>query len=446
MCQIIYVRVVLPGRIAGLVGLALAIAPAMARASEPALPPIVFELPPDSIVFGLAPEAAPPATSNGVSPAWARACSFRHPLCVVAAPGTDDHVTLAALDAADRAWETLTQTLAVPEPDGASGSPWQLFLVDGVEGGGTAQATGRDPIAHFDRVTSVGLVDRRSPSGCALDLAVARAVARGSLWRASPSTDAGSAIAESESLARLATPCRTGAEDLHAFQSHPQDAIADPSTPSSARGASAFFDWLDVQFASQAPHPGSIVSAVWALSATQSPFGALTWSPKPTGFDVLRASLKGALSTDSTLDDVLVRFAVDRTRMSPRAALALETPWPASPRSFVASDPPSPTGASYISVGHAGARPGKLRFIAHWESYARMHWSVVKVGRSGETLAVLDVTSPPRATSAAMVVEDLDEVDHLLLVGVNLGRTDYPFDPARGGWSSHGWLLTLESG
>jgi hypothetical protein len=75
-----------------------------------------------------------------------------------------------------------------------------------------------------------------------------------------------------------------------------------------------------------------------------------------------------------------------------------------------------------------------------------MHWAVVKVGQSGETLAVLDVTSPPRATSAAMVVEDLDGVDHLLLVGVDLGRTDVAFDPVQGSWSSHGWLLTLESG
>ena len=146
-------------------------------------------------------------------------------------------------------------------------------------------------------------------------------------------------------------------------------------------------------------------------------------------------------------ETLLVRFAVDRARMSPSVALGLDTPWPVSPRSFVSSDPPSPTGASYVSVGHAGAPPGaKLRFIAQWEDFGRMHWAVVKVGRSGETLGVLDVTSPPRATRAAMVVENLDEVDHLLLVGVNLGSTEYAFDPAQGAWSPRGWLLTLESG
>jgi hypothetical protein len=449
MCQIIYVRapdrlylalaLVLGGVVVGTVG-----TPAEAHAEEWARP---------RIVFALAPDTASPASPTPRGPlkgsplGWAQACSFRNALCVVAAPGTDDHATLAALAAADRAWETLTQTLGVPEPDGASGSPWRIFLVDDVEGGGTAEATGRDPVAHYDRVASIGLVDRRSPSGCELELAVARAIARGSLWRTAPATDAGSAVAQSEALARLASPCSAGTEDARAFQSHPERTIVDSSKPEFARGASAFFDWLDGRFASQAPQPGALVTALWALAPTRTPFEALTWAPKPNGFEVLRASLKGALSSGSTLDDVLVRFAVDRASMSPPPAVALDTAWPVSPHRFVSSDPPSATGASYIKVSHAGAPPGaKLRFIAQWEDYGRMRWVVLKVGRSGEALAELDVTSPERATRAAMVVEGIDDVDHLLVVGVNLGSTEYAFDPGQGSWTSHGWLLTLESG
>jgi hypothetical protein len=368
----------------------------------------------------------------------------------VAAPGTEAGAVLATLATADSAWETLTVTLGVPAPAGDWGAPWRLFLVDDVEGGGTARATGRDPLARLDRAASIGLVDRRTSPGCTLGLAVSRAIARASLWRAAPATDEGSAVAETETLARLTNACSPGMEDTVAFQAHPEEAIVGGGSPAGTsadpsfeRGAFAFFDWMDATLAAE---PGALVQAIWALSPTTSPFGAARWATKPNGFDVLRASLKGALWADSTLDDVLVRFAVHRALSDPGARVVWDVPWPTAPRTLAPSEPTSPTGASYVVVRHAGApRGAKLRLIAQWEDWGRMRWVVLKMGPAGAPLAQLDITSADRATRAATDLEGLDDVDHLVVVGVALGSIERPFDPSQGAWMPHGWLLTLES-
>ena len=454
MCQIVYVPAVTASLASsapmtagcgarvgsGLAGFVCVVALASALLGRPAFadewarPRIDLAMPPDD----------PEATSAGPKPArpWSRACSTRHAFCVLSRD-TNEQTLLATLTATDRAWETLTQTLGVPPPAGEWGEPWRLFLVDEVEGGGTSRATGRDPLARLDRATSFGMVERATPPGCALDVAVARAVARGSLLASAPATDEGSAVAGTEALARLAGTCATGDEEASTFQANPEITVVDAADPAFERGASAFFDWLDARFASE---PGALVSALWALSPTISPFGATKWAAKPTGFDVLRLSLKGALWPDSTLDDVLVRFAVQRALAMPPAHLAWDLPWPAAARRLASPRPTAPTGASLVLVHHDGAPPGaKLRLIAQWEDYGRMRWVVLKLGPSAEPLAQIDVTSADRATRAAIDVEGLDGVDRLLVVGVNLGSIEYPFDPGQGAWVPHGWLLTLET-
>jgi hypothetical protein len=72
-----------------------------------------------------------------------------------------------------------------------------------------------------------------------------------------------------------------------------------------------------------------------------------------------------------------------------------------------------------------------------------MRWVVVKLDATGRVLALKFVGSLDRSTQAAVTVENLDSVDHVLVVGVNVGTTEQPFDPNQGEWESHGWLLTL---
>ena len=385
---------------------------------------------------------------DGAAPgcrACARACSFRHPLCVDAPKATAGPVALAALAAADRAWDAITGVLGAPAPDGGDDGLWHIELADAVDGGGEARMGARDLVARFDRASSFARVDRALRPGCALDRALARAVARGSLWRSAPATDEASARAESETLARLATPCAGADGDAEVFQSHPERALVDPVSPAYERGASLFFGWLDAKFGAE---PGALLVGLWALAPTRTPFDAERWAASPTGFDVLRESLKNALGQGSTLDDVFVRFAVERASMVPAPATAWHVAWPAQARRFASPRPVAPTGASYVLVdahsGRPGAPPGaKLRLEAEWEDYGRMRWVVVKLDAAGQSLGDLPITSLDRTPHASLTLESLDATDRVLVVVANVGSTERVFDPGDGEWEPHGWLLTL---
>jgi hypothetical protein len=399
--------------------------------------------------------ARPPPVSSATS-----ACSFRHAICVHARAVTPPSLLLASLASADHAWDVLTGALALPPPNTDLDGAWNVYLVDDFTSWApassprsVAQASDdtpgyassllleRDPRTGFDSGISFALVDRATPPGCLLDLALARAFSRASLWRSAPATDEGSARAQTEMLARLAVPCAAPQDDAQDFQSHPERTIVDPSSSAFDRGASLFFGWLDAKFARE---PGALLRGLWALAPARTAPGAWRWSATPTGFDVLRVSLKGALGPDSTLDDVFVRFALQRARATPAVRLAWRIPWPAQARRLASPEPVSPTGASYVLVDHAGAPAGaKLRLEAQWEDYARMRWVVVKLDAAGKTMAELPVTSLDRATRASMTVESLEGVDRVLIVGINVGSTEHPFDPDQGEWEPHGWLLTM---
>lgn len=384
--------------------------------------------------------STPPAGAQ----AWARACSLRHPTCVHGAPGTSTATLLAALDALDRAWDVQAGALELPAPDGGADGRWHAYLVDGVAEGGRAQPTFRDPVSRSDRAASLGLLDRTARPGCALDLDAARALAWGSLLRAVPATDLGTARAQTRMLARLATGCVTADADDLAFQSEPETTLIDPTSEPRSSGASTFFEWLDATFGSQ---PGGLVAGMWALAPTRTPADAWRWSRKPTGFDVLTSSLAGALGTDSDMDDVFLGFGTDRALMAPPAHVGWHIPWPDHARRLASPVPVAPTGASYVMIDHGGAPAGaSLRVEAQWEDYGRMKWAVIKLDPEGHALAVLPITSPRMATSAGITVELIDAVDRFLVVGVNVGSTEHPFDPDQGGWEPHGWVLTVSPG
>jgi hypothetical protein len=347
---------------------------------------------------------------------------------------------LAAVTAAERAWDVLTGALAAPPPDGSRDGVWRIYLTDEVEAGGTAALEGRDPIARFDRGSSFALVDRSLGPGCDLDLALARAVARGSALRAAPATDPGSATAETETLALLATPCADPAANAGAFQTHPERTLVDPSDASFARGASMFIGWLDRRFGSG---PGLLVTGLWSLSPTMSP-ESWWWAPSPTGFDVLRVSLKDALFPGSTFEDAIVRFSVERATMDPPARKAWSVSWPVKPRRLLSPEPVAPTGSSVVVVSHDGAPPGaSLHLEAEWEDYGRMRWVAVKVDAAGRAIGEIPMGS--RGTRATLTVEQLEDTSQVRIVGVDIGDTEGPFDPGPGEWEPHGWMLTLSA-
>jgi hypothetical protein len=420
-------------------------------------PVIQFAFPPDV--------AAPPARRTQGSGAqgtararnavwsnpWMPMCSLRHPVCIHASAESSGALVLAALDAADRAWDTLTGALELLPPDADLDGVWHVFLVDEVDGDGVALPLARDPRAHFDRVASFGLVRRATPVGCALDLALARAIARGSLWRVAPATDTASAIAETEALARLASACSAGTSDQREFQSEPERPIVDPTVPAFDRGAALFFDWLD---ATRGSEPGALIRGLWALAPTRTPASAVRWAGAPTGFDVLGASLaaanqdaaRPAPAPAAALDDAIVRFAAARAFFpAPTPTLAWLLPWPSAARRLACAKPPGPTGASYILVDHGTAPRTKLRVEATWEDFGRMRWVVVKIDAQGKPFAEIAIPSLDHATQGSMTIEWSEGTDRILIIAVNIGSTEHGFDPNQGEWEPHAWLLTLEA-
>jgi hypothetical protein len=405
-----------------------------------------------------------------ILPRELRACSFRHPLCVHGAGlgGTtrDRHVeVLALLDAADRAWDVATGALLLPPPetDVSSSGALDLYLVDGEPYASRTRLDLRDPRAGFDRSSAFALVGRGVAPGCALDATAARVVARAILFGVAPATDEGSALAESTSMGRLMVPCATRpTEATRLFQSHPELGLADTlarpdesieppaprlvTTPSEqyASGASLFYDWVDDSFGG---YPSAVVRAIWAMSPTVTPPGAARWNDEPDGFEVLRTSFKGALTTGSTVDDLWLDFAVARAFV-PEYPVRTEwsVEWPKAPRTLGSGPGVAPTGAAYVSIDCANRPTGaRLRFEARWEEHARMLWTLVRVDGRGLEMSRVNVPEMDRGTEAQMSLVDLDGVARVLVVASNAGDPLYPFDPDDYIWEPHGWVVSLAS-
>jgi hypothetical protein len=386
----------------------------------------------------------PPSGSDS----WSDLCSLKpkHRFCLYVAPGIPTPVSFDALAAADRAWDAVTNVLGVPEPVGMLDDPWPVYLTRDATRGSDAFFEARDPRSRFDEGASFAMVDPTLSPGCSLDFAFARAIARGSLWRTIPAADPGSASAESETLARLATPCAApDSGDVREFQAHPERCVVDARDPSFARGAALFFDWLDGHFGAR---PAAITLGMEALSPTTTrpaPWADGRWASSPTGFDVLRVSLANALWKGSSLEEVFAAFAVDRAALQPAPASAWTIAWPKPARRLASPEPIAPTGSSYILIDRAGAAPAaRLRLEAQWEDYTRMRWTVLKRDSRRRVLSSISVRSLDRQTRASMTIDGLDGVDQVVVVAVNVGSTDHGFDPDQGEWEPHGWLLTVE--
>lgn len=415
-----------------------------------------------------------------------RMCSTRTPVCV---HGTSSATALATLGAFERAWMTLTGALAVPTPDvNPTTLAYDVFLVEDL--GPTPDLTStrleaRDVRSRVDRARAFTLVDGRARSGCILDGAAAEAIARASLLRVAPATEEGTARAQARALAELAVPCAVAfsADAVSTFQSRAAKTFCDsfagdegppgaaqipvaggwtvePSSPISAlfaSGASMFWTRLDWAFGRT---PGTIVTTSWALHPTMTPLGATRWTNEHDTFDVLRLTFKGALSTGSRVHDLWLDFGVARAFAgaddgfhlpelqtlgeSARVPLDWDIPWPTNARRLAARTPTSPTGASYVMIHRAGARPGsRLRAEIQWEDHALFRWAFVKIDANGRELGRVVIPTTERATQAQMTLVDLDNVDRVLLVGVNTGDPAYAFDPDDEVWEPHGWLVTI---
>jgi hypothetical protein len=408
---------------------------------------------------------------------------MRAPICVHAARSVAPRRVLDVVASAERAWEALSGALGLPPPDvDADDLAYHLFLVPGAEPGATFVAA-RDVRSRIDRARAFTVLaeDPSARAGCGLDALVARELARAALYRVAPATAEGVARAQTTYLAQLLVPCAAAfaIEDATAFQARPERAICDPrvdregtgpddpdpparaAPTSGARftsGASLFWSRIDWAYGRG---PGSLVTATWALAPTMTDVPAYRWHDEPDAFDVLRVSFKNALSTGSTVNDLLLDSAVARAFLgsaddglhqpetrtlgdAARLVVDWELPWPTRPKRVAPRAPVYPTGASYLVIQRAGARAdARLRVEIAWEEHALFRWALVKLDAAGRELGRVVIPTRERATEAQMTLVELEGVDRVLLVGVNVGDPSYRFDPDDEAWEPHGWLVTL---
>jgi hypothetical protein len=420
-----------------------------------------------------------------VLPQETKACSMRLPLCVHAARNTPGRAVLDVLAAAERAWDTLQGALGLHPPDAdPEDLAYHVYLVEGVGERGVTRVMARDVRSRIDRARSLTLLDVNAVlrGGCALDALVTREIARAFVFRVAPATAEGIARAQTTYLAQLIVPCALGlsAEGVEAFQTRPERAACDGRVglegtaaedadhePTAGAGTSraSFLDgaalfWGRIDWA-YGRGPGSIVTASWALAPTTTEVGAKRWHDEPDAFDVLRVSFKGALSTGSTIHDLLLDTAIARAFMgsaedglhhpetrtlgdAARVTVDWDLPWPKQPKRLAPRAPVQPSGASYLVVHRVGAPPGaRLRVEIVWEEHALFRWAFVKLDASGRELGRVVIPTPERATEAQMTLVDIDAADRIMLVGVNVGDPSYRFDPDDEVWEPHGWLVTI---
>lgn len=355
-----------------------------------------------------------------------------------------------AIAAFERTWPILTGALGVPAPDlGLDSLRYDVFLREGQT---ETVLEARDVRSRVDRARAFTWLDRRMRASCMLDAEVATAIVRASLYRTAPATEEGTALAQARLLANLTVPCAT-AYDVDAMdsQARPERDLVEP-------GASVFWNRIDWAFGRQ---PGGIALASQALHPSMTPAGAPRWINEPDTFDVLRLTFKNALSTSSTVNDLWLDFGVaryfvgdndDRLHIpelrtlgaAGKVPVAWDIPWPTAPRRLAPRVAIAPTGASYLVIHRAGARPGsRLRAEIEWEQHALFRWAFVKLDASGRELGRVVIPSRERATETSMTLADLDATDRVLLVGVNTGDPGYAFDADDGDLEPHAWLVTV---
>ncbi|MFO0677771.1 MAG: hypothetical protein U0169_14640 [Polyangiaceae bacterium] len=392
---------------------------------------------------------------------------LRHPVRVHG-PASLPRATFASIvHAIEDAWDTATLAFELPPPDvdPVTGG-YDVYVVYGVAGLSDTFADHDTSFGGFDRRSAYSFVDADVAPGCLLETLVTTELVRAIGMRTNPAMDDGTSRATATALAKLAVPCAASLDlGESVYQSNPGKAVMDdaafPDRDRSvryARGASLFPTWLDDTFGTA---PGRFVTALWALTPTKSPPTGARYISEPDVFDVMRTSMKDAISTGSTFEDVLASYAVARTffgsaddgihllesrALGDRALVRRDwsVPWPTTPRRFASVESLAPTGSSLVVVDTRSAPLGaRLRIEASWEEHAKMRWTAVKVDAEGRKRAAIPVAAYDKATESQATITELGGTAFVYVVGVEVGEPFVPIDPDDGAWEPHAYLLTL---
>jgi hypothetical protein len=375
------------------------------------------------------------------------ACSARFPLCVHPHPRLSGASTLAALDAAELAYERLVVVLGLPAPlpdDAGGGSALDLYLAPRDPNGEPVRIV-QEPLelGTFDR--SAAFCELLESEGVLLERAATLCLGEAVALRldAAETPHVRRAFATSLWWA-VGTPTTLDYEAIAELQSHPERAILGRERNASSEGAALFFEYLEHTRAEG--EPGTLAAALLSASAQKTTPGAFRFQNEPDYVDILRHTLD---DKRSRLIALFRDFSVARTFVGARDdGLHLPTlgwsgrfgvapfdwivPFSSLPRRVLLSKPVEPSGAALIWLDLDQVPAGAtLGFRADWEFPVAFAWAFVRIGEDGGELSRVEIPFQQRATSVEARLSELEGAGAIAIVGTFLDEVslEHPFDP-----------------
>lgn len=383
-----------------------------------------------------------------------RVCSLSQPVCVHGRAGSaaSAFATLTVAEEAMRAL-TLQAGLPPPRPDGDLGGSPALDLYLGRPDGDRMRVGLELPTSSpVDRTSAFAVIDERA-TGCALRIAVFRAVASAQIASIDAGAEAGEFASISSYLAAVLGGCPRELDDaVDRAQRAPEASIFHADTVDAFAPSPILPLYLEGGFASGAV--GALLTALVYGGEQSTPAGTTRYRNRIDMFEVLRRVAK---ARDKRVDEALLDLAVARAFMGDRddgrhvretasfgafGRVRFDGVWSVStlPRR-AAFTPLMPTGSTYFWIDLAGAKKG-VRVALHieWEQPSTFRWAAVRIGRDGEEISRVEITTPQAVETVEREISVLDDVAALLLVGVNVGEVGpgHPFRVDEAPYEPHG--------
>ncbi len=399
--------------------------------------------------------ARPPHSSR-------RFCSLRVRGCLHAHASVPDSVITRAAAALETTLDTLSLfDLPPPLPDGSRGGgpAFDVYLTP--QAVGAASYSDGPPLPHdLDRRSAFGVVSTAAGPACAIASRISRAVAQGAALGLDSGAHEATLSMYGSYVAHLLHPCPLiEAAAIDTVQRRPWRSLLSTSRTQFS-GTFLFPAFLDADWGRGVP--ATVATGLIAASVQHTNIHDMWWHNEPDVFDTLRTNMQ---LRHLTLADLFTSYAVNRSFVGDRSD-GLHIPdteqfghfgnivfewaidFTSLPRQLAPLHPVEPTGASYIWLDLAGAKPeSEVVLDIHWEDTFVMQWAAVRIDPQGRELGRLLSGGVFGHNHAQLSVANLTGAAAIVVVGTNLGNDDRskPYDPEDGPPRPVGYTITIHA-